>query len=285
MVEGFFDQRSNTISYIVYRGRGSACAVLDPVLDFDPRSGHTNEATVDLLIDFIRRHELRLEWILETHIHHDHLSGAGTLKGRIGGRLGIGEHARSVVDVVRRTYNLTPEVSAFPFDHLFSDGETFHIGELTSAVIYTPGHTTDSISYRIGDAVFVGDVLFMPDYGTGRCDFYGGDAAALYRSVQSLLALPADTRVFVCHDYCPGGRAPAWETTIRQQRTQNVHLRNGTTEEAFIRLRGERDRGLAAPVLLLPSLQVNIRGGRLPPPEANGTTYLKLPVNVPVGTM
>ena len=279
-VQAFYDERSKTVSYIVHSGRGSACVVIDPVLDFDPSSGHTNEATVEKLSGFVREQDLTVEWILETHIHHDHLSGAAALKHRVGGRIGIGEHCREVVEVIRRAYNLQPGIGDGAFDSLFRDDEIFSFGGTEIRVLYTPGHTADSVSYLIGDAVFVGDALFMPDFGTGRCNFHGGDARALYRSIRRLLALPDRTRMFVCHDYCPGGRPVAWETTVAAQRTENVHVRDGVDEDSFVALRTERDKGLGAPLLLLPSLQVNIRGGRLPAAEDNGMIYLKLPVNI-----
>ncbi len=280
-VQGFYDEHSKTVSYVIYGEPGGACAVIDPVLDFDPHAGHTNPATVDRLVEFIRGEDLTVEWILETHIHHDHLSGAHAMKQQLGGRIVIGAHAPRVAEVIRRVYNLPGDTGADAFDRLLGDGETFGIGGIEASVFYTPGHTIDSVSYRIGNAVFVGDVMFMPDFGTGRCNFHGGDAHALYRSIRRLLALPPETRMFTCHDYRPGGRAAAWETTVAAQRAENVHAHDGVDEEAFVRLRTERDQGLDAPALLLPSLQVNIRGGRMPEHEANGTVYLKIPVDIP----
>ncbi len=284
-VHALYDERSKTLSYIVHGGRGTECAVIDPVLDFDPASGHTNQASVDCVVDLIRSLDLTVAWILETHIHHDHLSGTDALRERLGGRTGIGEHFKAVADIVRNGYNLPADVCNGVFDHTFRDGEIFSVGDLAGTVIYTPGHTVDSVSYLIGNAVFVGDALFMPDFGTGRCNFHGGDARLLYRSIQRLLALPPDTRMFVCHDYCPGGRPAAWETTVADQKASNIHIHDGVSEEEFVELRNRRDQTLNAPQLLLPCLQVNIRGGRLPPAEDNGIVYLKIPVNMPPGSV
>jgi len=284
-VNAFYDERSKTLSYIVHGGHGTACAVIDPVLDFDPVSGHTDFGTVERLVEFIGSLDLTVEWILETHIHHDHLSGAHALREKVGGQLGIGEHFTQVADIIRHGYNLPPDVCSGVFDHMFRDDEVFSVGGYAARVVYTPGHTVDSVSYMIGDAVFVGDALFMPDFGTGRCNFHGGDARVLYRSIQRLLALAPQTRMFVCHDYCPGGRSAAWETTVADQKASNIHVHDGVTEEEFVELRNQRDRTLGAPLLLLPCLQVNIRGGRLPSPEGNGIVYLKIPVDMPPGAV
>lgn len=280
-VHGLFDQATWTTTYVVHNGPGSACAIVDPVLDYDPKSGRTSTTSADSVIDYVRANGLRVEWILETHAHADHLTAAPYLKSRLGGRTGIGEHIGAVQEVFKGIFNLEsgfrPDGSQF--DHLFREGEEFRIGELTGRAMHVPGHTPADVAYRIGDAVFVGDTLFMPDVGTARCDFPGGNARALYTSVRRILDLPARTRLFMCHDYPPEGRPIAFETTVAEQRANNIHIRDGITEDQFVEMRTKRDAALEMPVLILPAVQVNIRAGQMPPKEANGVSYLKIPVN------
>jgi glyoxylase-like metal-dependent hydrolase (beta-lactamase superfamily II) len=274
-VQAFFDAATWTVTYVV--DDGAACAIVDSVLDYDPKSGRTRTTSADKVIDFVRSRGLKVEWLLETHAHADHLSAAPYLRSKLGGRIAIGENIRSVQSVFRKVFNLRDE---FPrFDHLLADGEAFRIGALEAEAMHVPGHTPADMAYRIGDAVFVGDTLFMPDVGTARCDFPGGDARTLYRSVRRLLSLPGETRLFMCHDYPPQGREPAWETTVAKQRAGNIHIREGVSEEQFVAMRTARDRTLDMPTLILPAIQVNIRAGELPPPEANGRSYLKIPLN------
>ncbi|WP_322030673.1 MBL fold metallo-hydrolase [Paraburkholderia sp. J76] len=281
IVEPFFDPVTATVTYVVHAGRGTACAIVDPVLDYDPRSGRTSTESADRVIAFVREYELRVEWLLETHAHADHLSSAPYLKAQLGGRIAIGEHIRAVQGVFRAVFNLgeTLEPDGSQFDVLFRDGETFQVGALEARALHVPGHTPADLAYRIGNAVFVGDTLFMPDVGSARCDFPGGDAHTLYRSARKLLDLPGDTRLFMCHDYPPASRAPCFETTVSAQRSGNIHLNDTVSEEAFVQMRTARDRTLAMPNLILPSIQVNIRAGRMPEPEANGVRYLKIPVD------
>lgn len=280
-VQGFFDPATWTISYVVYAVDGGACAAIDSVLDYDPASGRTSTASADKLIAFVRQRRLKVEWILETHAHADHLSAAPYLRKHLGGRIAIGERIRAVQGVFKKVFNLEPQfrLDGSQFDHLFADGETFRIGELTVETMHVPGHTPADMAYRIGDAVFVGDTLFMPEVGTARCDFPGGDARTLYRSVRRLLDLPGETRLFMCHDYPPEGREPQWETTVAEQRAANIHIRDGVSEDEFVAMRTARDRTLQMPTLILPAIQVNIRAGEMPPSESNGTSYLKIPVN------
>lgn len=280
-IEAFFDSATGTVSYVVYDSPGGHAAIIDPVLDYDARSGRTVTRSAERLVQFIETHQLTLDWILETHAHADHLSAAGWLKQRLGGRVAIGERICEVQRQFSALFNLEPgfEANGAPFDHLFSDGETFSIGRLTARALFVPGHTPADMAYQIEDAVFVGDTLFMPDVGTARCDFPGGDAQQLYRSVHRLLDLPPSTRLFMCHDYPPSGRAPQWQSTVDDQRRHNIHVHDGIDETAFVALRQARDRTLDLPALLLPSVQVNIRAGELPPPDSNGTRYLKIPLN------
>jgi glyoxylase-like metal-dependent hydrolase (beta-lactamase superfamily II) len=280
IIEGFFDPATNTISYLVADPATRLAAVIDPVLDYDPKSGEVDGCSVDAVLAAAGRHGYRIVWALETHAHADHLSGAPLIKARTGARIGIGEHIKDVQRIFRPIFNMTDlKTDGSDFDHLFADGERFAIGALEVEVMYTPGHTPADISYRIGDAVFVGDTLFMPDYGTARADFPGGDARQLYRSIQRLLALPPETRLFMCHDYkAPGRDTYAWETTVAAERDGNVHVRAGKSEDEFVAMRKERDATLAAPTLLLPSIQVNIRAGAFPPAEDNGVRYLRIPV-------
>lgn len=280
-VKGFFDPATWTVSYVVYDKPGSACAIVDSVLDFDSKSGRTSTASADRLVRFVRENNLRVEWILETHAHADHLSAAPYLKRALGGRIAIGEHIRSVQAAFKPVFNLEPEfrLDGSQFDHLLKHGEIFRIGQLAGRALHVPGHTPADMAYVIGDAAFVGDTMFMPDVGTARCDFPGGNAHALYRSARTILDLPADTRLFMCHDYPPEGRDPQWETTVARQRAANIHVHDGVSEDAFVDMRTKRDRTLSMPNLILPSIQVNIRAGELPPPESNGVRYLKLPLN------
>ncbi|MDP1730789.1 MAG: MBL fold metallo-hydrolase [Devosia sp.] len=280
LIEAFFDEPTNTVSYLVADPQSRKALVIDPVLDYDHKSGQVDTTSVEKILAEATRRGLTIEWALETHAHADHLSGAPFIKGRTGARIGIGEHIKEVQAIFRPVFNATDlKTDGSDFDHLFADRERFAVGGLEVEVLFTPGHTPADVSYRIGDAVFVGDTLFMPDYGTARADFPGGDAHRLFRSIQRLLALPPETRLFMCHDYkAPGRDAYAWETTVREERDANVHVGKGVGEEQFVAMRSARDATLAAPVLLLPSIQVNIRAGRFPPAEANGVHYLMVPV-------
>ncbi len=280
-IESFFDKVTGTVTYVVYDVPGGAAAVIDPVLDYDPKAGRTSTAGAVRVVEFVRAQGLRLEWIIETHAHADHLSASHFIQEQLGGRIAIGEHIRTVQGVFKKIFNLGDEFveDGRQFDYLFREGERFSIGKLEAEVLFVPGHTPADMAYRVGDAVFVGDTLFMPDVGTARCDFPGGDAHALYRSIRKLLALPEHTRLFMCHDYPPAGREPAWETTVAAQRQRNIHVHDGITEEQFVAMRQARDATLEMPVLILPSIQVNIRAGAMPPPEANGVSYFKIPVN------
>jgi glyoxylase-like metal-dependent hydrolase (beta-lactamase superfamily II) len=280
-VQAFFDPATWTVSYVVYDAPGGRAALVDPVLDYDPKSGRTGTASAERVVAFVRRQRLAVDWILETHAHADHLSAAPYLRKALGGRIAIGEPIRAVQGVFKEIFNLEPQfrLDGSQFDHLFSDGEAFRIGALEGEALHVPGHTPADMAYRIGDAVFVGDTLFMPDVGTARADFPGGDARTLYRSIRRLLALPPQTRLFVCHDYPPAGREPKWQTTVAEERGGNIHVRDGVTEDQFVALRTARDKTLEMPTLILPSIQVNIRAGELPPPEANGVSYLKIPLN------
>ena len=280
-IKAFFDPATFTISYVVHDGAGGPCAIIDPVLDFDPKAARISTVSAQSIIDFVKEKNLTVEWILETHAHADHLSAAYWIKQQTGGKIAIGEGITGVQAHFAKLFNLGPEFAAdgSQFDHLFAAGERFTVGSLVAEVLFTPGHTPACVCYQIDDAVFVGDTLFMPDYGTARTDFPGGDAHVLYESIQHILSLPAETRLFMCHDYQPGGREPKWETTVAEQREHNLMIHEGVSEEAFVSARKEKDAKLAAPVLILPSLQVNIRAGRLPEPEDNGVQYLKLPLN------
>lgn len=281
-VTPFFHADSCTWTYVVADSAIRQAAIVDPVLDFDPKSGRTSTTSAQQVLDHIREQALDVRWILETHAHADHLSAGHWLKAHCpDATLAIGEGIRTVQKTFRPIFNLGEHfpVDGSQFDHLFADGERFAIGGIEAEVIAVPGHTSDSLAYRIGDALFVGDSIFMPDGGTARCDFPGGDARTLYRSIRRMFALPGDTRVFVCHDYAPGGRAYACETTIAAQKAGNIHVRDGIAEDDFVAVRSARDATLAMPTLLLPAVQVNIRAGQLPEPEDNGVRYLKLPVD------
>jgi len=280
-IRSFFDPATYTVTHIVRDPGSNACAIIDPVLDFDPKSGRTSTASADAVIAAVREAGLVVELILETHVHADHLTAAPHIRQLLGGKIAIGRQVSVVQGVFADLFHVEP---GFPrdgsqFDILLDDGDGFRIGGLTGKAIATPGHTPACMTYVIGDAAFVGDTLFMPDYGSARCDFPGGDARQLYRSVRKILDLPPQTRLFLCHDYAPGGRAYAWETTVAEQRAANIHLKDGVSEEDFVAMRQKRDATLAMPVLLLPSVQVNMRAGAFPPPEDNGVSYLKLPLN------
>ena len=282
LVEAFLDPATETWSYVIYDRAGGTAAVIDAVLDFDQASGRTSTEGAEKIVAFVREHALTVEWILETHAHADHLSAAPFIREQLGGKIAIGDHIRQVQGIFREVFNLEKEFLAdgSQFDHLFHDGDTFKIGDLEGQVIYVPGHTPADMAWLIGDALFVGDTLFLPDVGSARCDFPGGDARALYQSVQKLLSLPEDTRMFMCHDYPPNGvRDHECETTVGAQKRGNIHLHDGISEDEFVKMRTERDATLDMPRLILPSIQVNIRAGQMPPAEDNGTVYLKVPIN------
>ena len=280
-VKAFFDPATWTVSYVVFDAPGGHCALVDSVLDYDPKSGRTRTDSADQLIAFVREQNLMVDRILETPAHADHLSAAPYLRKHLGGKIAIGGKITQVQNVFKGIFHLEPEfaTNGSQFDHLFEDGDTFAIGTLQAQALSVPGHTPACMAYQVGDAVFVGDTLFMPDVGTARCDFPGGNAHTLYQSVRKLLSLPPETRLFMCHDYPPEGREAQWECTVADQRARNIHVHDGVSEAEFVAMRTKRDAGLAMPVLILPSVQVNIRAGELPPPEANGVSYLKIPLN------
>jgi glyoxylase-like metal-dependent hydrolase (beta-lactamase superfamily II) len=281
-VKGFYDSATSTISYVVADPETRHAAIVDSVLDFDVKAGRTRTRSADDLIAYVKGQRLTVDWLLETHAHADHLSAAPYLKEKLGGRIAIGEHIKTVQQTFKKVFNAEPgfATDGRQFDHLFKDGETFRIGNLEGVVMHTPGHTPACLTYVIGDSAFVGDTMFMPDYGTARCDFPGGDAATLYRSIRRVLSLPAETRLFMCHDYQPGGRPVKWQTTVAEERAGNIHVRDGVGEAEFVALRTARDKTLEMPVLILPAVQINMRAGRFPPPEDNGVSYLKLPLNL-----
>jgi glyoxylase-like metal-dependent hydrolase (beta-lactamase superfamily II) len=278
----FFDELTNTFSYLIGDPQTKRAAIIDPVLNYDHASGEASTKSADAILATATDEGLEIDWVLETHAHADHLSGAPYLKLKTGAKVGIGEHIREVQKIFRPVFNATDlKGDGSEFDHLFADGEKFNIGQLEAEVLYSPGHTSADVAYRIQDAVFVGDTLFMPDCGTARADFPGGDARMLYRSIKRLLALPSETRIFVCHDYKALGREHyAWETTVGAQRANNPHVKDGISEDDFVVMRQERDAKLASPRLLMPSIQVNIRAGQLPPVDTNGVRYLKIPVTL-----
>lgn len=280
-VQAFFDPATWTVSYVVWDRATRRAAVIDPVLDYDFKSGHTGTRSLDAVLAYLDAERLGVDWILETHAHADHLSGARWLQQRTGGRIAIGERIREVQAIFKKLYNLEREFlpDGSQFDHLFQDGERFRIGEVEARALWVPGHTPADMAYLIDGAVFVGDTLFMPDVGSARADFPGGDAGVLYRSMRRLLELPPETTMYVCHDYPPAGRAPAWQTTVAEQRASNIHVRDGIDEDAFVAMRQARDVTLDPPTLILPSLQVNVRAGQLPPPDDNGVSYLRIPLN------
>lgn len=281
-VTAFFDTATNTVSYVVHDPAGSACAIIDTVLDFDHASGRTDTASADAIIAFVRERGYDCQWILETHVHADHLSAAPYIQEQIGGKIGIGSNITVVQDVFGKVFNEGTEFQrdGSQFDQLFRDGDSFHIGQLRGDVMHTPGHTPACMTYVIGDAAFVGDTVFMPDFGTARCDFPGGSAEQLFNSVQRILALPDETRIFVGHDYkAPGRDEFAWEATVAEHKAKNIHIGAGASQEDFVAMREARDATLGMPKLIIPSLQVNMRAGQMPPAEDNGTTYLKVPID------
>ncbi|MDY0328921.1 MAG: MBL fold metallo-hydrolase [Thiomonas sp.] len=280
IVQSWFHAPTFTATHCIIDPQTRHCAILDSVLDFDYASGRTRTDFADRIAAYVREQGLTVDWLLESHAHADHLSAAPYLKKLFGGRIAIGEHIQDVQKVFSQVFNdSTIPTDGSPFDHLFKDGETFAIGNLQGRVMHTPGHTPACVTYLVGDSAFVGDTLFMPDYGTARCDFPGGDAHVLYQSVQKLYSLPPETKLYLCHDYMPGGREPIWQTTVQAEREGNVQLNAQTTEEEFVAFRKKRDATLNMPALILPSVQVNVRAGEMPKPEANGVSYLKLPVN------
>ena len=280
-VQPFFDPATWTMTYVVYNQPGSACAIIDPVLDYDPKSGRTRTDSADKVVAFVREQRLQVQWILETHAHADHLTAAPYLRRKLGGQIAIGSNITQVQGIFKKVFNLEAEfrVDGSQFDRLLGDGEILAIGSLQVQALAVPGHTPSCMAYQVGDAVFVGDTLFMPDVGTARCDFPGGNASMLYHSARRLLALAPATRLFMCHDYPPGGREPQWESSVADQRARNIHIHDGVTEQQFVVMRTARDATLPMPNLILPSIQVNIRAGQMPPVETNGTAYLKIPLN------
>ncbi|MCG8690585.1 MAG: MBL fold metallo-hydrolase [Minwuiales bacterium] len=280
-VKTFFDEATFTATHVVWDPQTRHAAIVDSVKDYDPKSGRTSTDSADQVIAFVRDQNLTIEWILETHVHADHLTAAPYLKEQLGGRTGIGARIGAVQDVFKSLFNVEADFATdgSQFDHLFDDGAVFHIGELEATVIHTPGHTPACATYLVGDAAFVGDTLFMPDFGTARCDFPGGDAGELYGSIKKILSLPPETRLFMCHDYGPGGREYQWQTTVAAERANNIHVHDSVSESDFVTMRTERDKQLDMPVLILPSVQVNMRAGDLPPAEDNGVRYLKIPID------
>lgn len=280
-VQPFFDPATWTWTYVVHAGPGSACAIVDPVLDYDPKSGRTRTASAQRVVNYVREQSLKVQWVLETHAHADHLTAATWLRAELGGRIAIGANITTVQNVFAGVFNLDAEFArdGSQFDTLLADGESFAVGDLKAQALSVPGHTPACMAYQIGDAVFVGDTLFAPDVGTARCDFPGGSASTLYQSVRKLLALPGDTRLFMCHDYPPAGREVRCQSTVAEQRAQNIHIHDGVSEADFVAMRSARDATLDMPTLILPSIQVNIRAGHMPPPDANGVAYLRIPVN------
>ena len=282
VIKAFFDQPTYTVTYVVHDKKTKCAAIIDSVFDFDPASGRTSFDSADEVIAYVKDQDLTVQWLLETHAHADHLSAAPYLQEKLGGKIAIGEHIVTVQDVFGKLFNAGTDFQrdGSDFDRLFADGDTFKIGDLDVTVMHVPGHTPADIAYVIGDAVFVGDTMFMPDYGTARADFPGGDARKLYQSMRRLLSLPDTTRLFMCHDYLPAGRTEyVWETTVAEQRKNNIHAHDGVTEDEFVKMRTERDKTLDMPRLILPSVQVNMRAGHLPPEEDNGVRYLKVPLN------
>lgn len=281
-IHAIFEPATWTVGYVVFDEAGGSCAIIDPVLDYDPKASRTRTRTADKLIEFIRNQRLTVQWILETHAHADHLSSAEYLKTQLGGKTAIGFNIPAVQQTFKKIFNLGDEFipDGRHFDHLFADNEVFQVGNLKAKAISVSGHTPADMAYQFDDAIFIGDTLFMPDVGTARADFPGGDAHQLFHSIQKLLSFPPATRLFMCHDYPPGNRSPAWESTVAQQRSENIHVHDGISEEAFVTMRNKRDATLEMPNLLLQSIQVNIRAGRMPEVESNGIAYFKLPVNL-----
>ncbi|WP_345423557.1 MBL fold metallo-hydrolase [Halioxenophilus aromaticivorans] len=281
-VATFFDKDSNTFSYVVIDPSSQHCAIVDSVLDFDYASGNTHTNGADDIIAYVKKHQLTVEWLIETHVHADHISAAPYIQQQVGGKLGIGEHILTVQETFGKIFNEGTDFArdGSQFDHLFEDGENYQVGGINCTALHTPGHTPACMVHVIGDAAFVGDTLFMPDAGTARADFPGGDAGVLFDSIQKILALPPQTRIFMCHDYQPNGRPLEFQTTVAQQRDDNIHVNAGTAREHFVQLRENRDATLSMPRLILPSLQVNMKAGHLPEPESNGVAYLKIPLNL-----
>lgn len=282
IVKAFFDEATYTVSYVIRDPESGTSAIIDSVLDFDQASGRTSTRSADLLVDYIEANDLKVAWILETHVHADHLSAAPYLKAKLGGKTGVGDLITSIQDIFKGVFNLGEDFNTDgkQFDQLFADGDLLELGSMNIRVMHTPGHTPACLTYVAGDCAFIGDTMFMPDFGTARADFPGGDAAALYQSIQRILALPDDTRLFMCHDYkAPGRDEFAWETTVAEQRANNLHVHAGVTEQEFVDFRSKRDAQLEMPRLILPSIQVNIRAGEMPPADDNGVVYLKLPVD------
>lgn len=280
-IQSFFDPATCTITYLVFDEVGGHAAVIDPVLDYDHKSGRTKTYSADKVLQALQDQQLQLSWILETHAHADHFSAAHYLQSRVGGKIAIGAHINQVQSVFKKLFHLEPTfaVDGSQFDHLFVEDEIFSIGKLQAKALFVPGHTPADMAYQIDDAIFVGDTMFMPDVGTARCDFPGGDARLLFQSIQKLLSFPANTRLFMCHDYPPNGRAVSVETTVAQQRQGNIHVHEGVSVEDFVAMRSKRDATLEMPLLILPAVQINIRAGNPPPPEENGVSYLKIPLN------
>ena len=281
IVKGFFDPDTWTVTYVVYEKPGSPCVIIDSVLNYDHKSGRTNTKSADEVIEFVKANNLTTEWILETHAHADHVSAAPYLKSKLGGKIAIGDHISVVQGVFKKVFNLEEafQVDGSQFDYLLKDGEVIQFGNLSLKSLFVPGHTPACMAYQVGDSVFVGDTMFMPDVGTARCDFPGGDAHTLYRSMQKILSLPGETRLFMCHDYPPNGRPVIYETTVAEQKKANIHMHDGISEDEFVQMRSKRDATLQMPVLILPSIQMNIRAGEMPPKESNGIAYLKIPLN------
>jgi glyoxylase-like metal-dependent hydrolase (beta-lactamase superfamily II) len=281
-IKRFFDRATWTFTYVVSDPEARVCIVIDPVLNYDPKSGRTLTQSADQVIEYITSNQLQLEWILETHAHADHLTAAKYLQNALGGKIAIGEKVQKIQAVFKGIFNLGDEFKAdgSQFDHLIKEGETISFGNLDIESIAVPGHTPACLAYKIDDAIFVGDTLFPPDVGTARCDFPGGDASTLYKSIKKILSYPESTNLYLCHDYPPTDREVINKTTVGEQRTNNIHIRDGVTEDAFVQMRKTRDATLEVPVLLLPSIQVNIRAGTMPPKEGNGTSYIKIPINL-----
>ena len=281
-IKAFFDPETWTYTYVVSGGKGTPCVIIDSVLNYDPKSGRTSTHSADEVIQFIQNEELKLAWILETHAHADHLTAAPYFQEKLGGKLVIGNHIANVQSVFKGVFNLEEgfAVDGSQFDHLLTDGESLDFGELSLKALYVPGHTPACMAYEIGDALFVGDTLFMPDVGTARCDFPGGNAKTLYQSIQKILSYPNETKLYMCHDYPPNGRSPEFCSTVEAEKSGNIHVHDGIGEEQFVQMRTQRDKTLQMPTLILPSIQINIRAGHFPEPEDNGKSYLKIPLNI-----
>lgn len=281
LIKDFFDPETWTYTYVVYQGDASPCVIIDSVLNYDPKSGRTSTKSADEVIAFVKEHKLQVSWILETHAHADHLTAAPYLQSHLGGKLVIGDHIKNVQTVFKGVFNLDDRFKAdgAQFDHLLKEGESLEFGNLSLKALFVPGHTPACMAYEIGDAIFVGDTLFMPDVGTARCDFPGGDAKTLYRSIQKILSYPGQTKLYMCHDYPPNGRPAMGMTTVADEKANNIHVHDGVTEDQFVQMRTARDKTLEMPTLILPSIQVNIRAGHFPEPDANGVAYLKIPLN------